>query len=189
MTKKSSISSELEKADQQIQAFEENVQKMTLDRMNEAPAASTEPQTKLSSKEIEKSKDVYLKPERVIRAVEKFNERLREKYNFAKEYVQFIAENKEILGEAIELWTKPFPGVPAEFWKVPVNKAIWGPRYLAEQIKNCYYHRMRMEQSRITQVSDVGSMFGSMVVDSKIQRLDAEPVSTRKSVFMGASGF
>jgi len=59
--------------------------------------------------------------------------------NFQKEYVQFIAENKEIIGETIEIWTRPFGGMPAEFWKVPVNKPVWGPRYLAEQIKRCYY--------------------------------------------------
>ena len=31
--------------------------------------------------------------------------------------------------------------------------------------------------------------YGSMAVDTTIQRLDALPVSTNKSIFMGASSF
>ena len=96
-----------------------------------------EPQTKISQSDIAKSKDVYLKPAKTIGSKERFNEKFREDYNFSKEYVQFIAENKECIGETTELWTKPYPGLPAEFWQVPSNKPVWGPRYLAERIKGC----------------------------------------------------
>jgi hypothetical protein len=192
MTAKPKVNSagemELEKAKQQIDKFESEVKEMTLDRMNMAPKQETEPQTKLSQSEIEKSKDIYLKPKRAIGSREKFNERFREKYNFSKEYVQFIAENNEIIGENIELWTKPYPGLPAELWEVPTNKPIWGPRYLAEQISRCNYHRLKM-QNTVNSSDGMGQYYGSMAVDSTIQRLEARPVSSRKSVFMGASGF
>jgi hypothetical protein len=180
---------EIEKCRQRLDAFEEQVKELTLDRLNQTPKAEEEPQTKLSSKQIEKSKDIYLKPERSIGSKEKFNEKFREEYNFAKEYVQFIAENKEIIGEAIEIWTKPFPGMPAEYWKVPTNKPIWGPRYLAEQIKRKYYHRLVMQSNVLTNSDGMGQYYGTMAADTTIQRLNAEPVNTKKSVFMGAANF
>lgn len=180
--------SELDKLGQQFDKFNDNVQALTLDRMNEAPKQELEPQTKLSSSEIEKSKDIYLKPSRSIGSGQKFNEKFREQWNYDKEYVQFIAENNECKGDTIEVWTRPYGGLPAEFWQVPVNKPIWGPRHLAEQIKRASYHRLSM-QNTTTQTDGVGQYYGSLAVDSTIQRLDARPVSTRKSVFMGSRSF
>ena len=178
---------ELDKVEAQFKAYDDNIKELTQDRMNAAPKKEEEPQTKLSSKEIEKSKEIYLKPKSSIRSPEKFNEDYREAYNFDKEYVHFIAENKEIIGETITMWTKPYAGVPCEQWEVPVNKPIWGPRYLAEQLKKCNYHRFSMQEKVHSQDNLGGSYYGTMVVDNVIQRLDAIPTSTRKSIFMGAN--
>lgn len=186
--KKSKGQKELEKLEAQFESFDNNVKDLTLDNMNKASLRETEAQTKLSSKEIEKSPDVYLKPTRSIGSREKFNEDYRKQYNEAKEYVQFIAENKEIIGETIHLWTKPFAGMPCEEWKVPVNKPVWGPRYLAEQIKRAQYHIMTMQQN-VTGSDGMGQYYGSMAVASTVQRLDAIPVSSRKSIFVGANNF
>ena len=182
------LTKELEKAAERVDKFEESVKAMTHDRVNEAPKLESEPQTKLSSAEIANSKDIYLKPKRRIEDVKPFNEKYRKEYEYAKEYVKFVAENNEIIGESIILWTKPFAGVPAEEWDVPVNKPVWGPRYLAERIKGCTYHRLRMED-RVTGVDGSTQMFGAMVADHTIHRLDAHPASQAKSVFMGASNF
>ena len=179
---------ELDKAERQFEAFDDNIKEMTLDRMNSAPKLEQEPQTKLAQSEISKSKDIYLKPKRSISCRDKFNEDYRSQYNFDKEYVQFIAENKEIIGETIDIWTRPYGGMPAEEWEVPVNKPVWGPRYLAEQIKRKSYHRLVM-QDRVIGSNQFGQDYGSMAVDSTIQRLDAHPVSKRKSIFMGANSF
>lgn len=182
---------ELDKAEKQFQEFDKNIKDMTLDRLNAAPKAEQEPQTKLASSEISKMKDLYLKPEKSISCghKDKFNEDYRAQYNFDKEYVQFIAENKEIIGETIEIWTRPYGGMPAEFWRVPCNKPVWGPRYLAEQIKRCSYHRLVMQQSVVTETNHVGQLYGALAVDTTIQRLDARPVNNTKSIFMGASSF
>lgn len=177
---------ELEKVQEQFDTFEKQVKDLTLDRMNAAPKEEKEPVNKLSQSEIEKSKDIYLKPVRSIGSREKFNEDYRQDYNFAKEYVKFIPEHKEIIGEKIEIWTKPFAGMPAEYWEIPTGKPVWGPRYLAEQITRCRYHRLKM-QSTVTGADGMGQYYGSMAVDTIIQRLDAVPVSTKKSVFMGAN--
>jgi len=180
---------ELDKAQDQFEAFDKNIKDLTLDRMNMAPKQEVEPQTKLSSNEIAKSKEIYLKPKRTIGSKEKFNEDYRKDYEFDKEYVNFIAENKEIIGETIDLWTKPYAGLPAEWWEVPVNKPVWGPRYLAERIKGCRYHRLVMQQNVSTGGDGYGQYYGSMAVDTSVQRLDAMPVSSRKSIFMGAKSF
>lgn len=185
----SSGEKELEKCEKQFKEFDSQVQSLTLDRMNMAPKQDVEPQTKLASSDIDKNNSLYLKPLKSIGSREKFNENYREEYNHAKEYVNFTAENKEIIGETIELWTKPFAGMPAEFWKVPVNKPVWGPRYLAEQIKKASYHKLSMNQHTSVGADGMGQYYGAMVVDSIVQRLDAIPVSSRKSIFMGASGF
>jgi hypothetical protein len=187
------IDKELDKMGKHLDEFESQVKELTLDRMNEAKLETQEPQTKLSSKELGNSKDIYLKPARSISVAhtEKFNENYREQYNFAKEYVHFIAEHKEVIGETIEAWTKPFQGIPAEFWQIPVNKPVWGPRYLAEQLRKCNYHRLVMEEryapDNMVGQSGLGAMYGKMVVESKIQRLTAEPVFSHKSIFMGAA--
>lgn len=179
---------ELDKVEKQFEAFDQNIKDLTHDRMNAAPAPEREP-SRLSQAEIEKSKDIYLKPVKAIGSREKFNEDYRKEYEFAKEYVRFEAAHKEIIGETIEMWTKPFAGMPAELWNIPVSKPVWGPRYLAEQITKCRYHRMSMQQSVTTGADHMGQYYGSMVVDTTVQRLDAIPVSNTKSIFMGARGF
>lgn len=180
---------ELVKVAEQFDAFDESVKEMTKDRLDATPKQEVEQQTKMSSREVEKNNASYIKPYTSIGSREKFNENFRDDYNFAKEYVNFIAENKEIIGETLEFWTKPFVGMPAEFWKIPCNKPIWAPRYVAEQIKRKYYHRLVMQENRAIGSDGAGQYYGSMAADTTVQRLDAIPVSTRKSVFMGANSF
>lgn len=187
MSKK--VDTETEKLQKQFDKFDEEVKEMTLDRMNMAPKEEKEEQTKLSSTQIAKSNELYLKPKRSIPSREKFNEKFREDYNFQKQYVNFIAENNEIIGESIDMWTKSFPGLPAEEWSVPTNKPVWAPRYVAEQIKSKSYHRLSMTNQINGGDQQGNQYYGTMAVDNVIQRLDARPVSSRKSLFMGAESF
>lgn len=177
---------ELDKCEKQFESYDENIKSLTLDRMNEAPKLELEPQTKISQKDMDKMRQMYIKPHKTIGCREKFNETYRDQWNFAKEYVNFTAENKEIIGETMDFWTKPFAGVPAEEWKIPANKPVWAPRYVAERLKGCSYHRMTMDESQVASADGRGTYYGQMVVDNTVQRLDAIPVSPRKSVFMGA---
>jgi hypothetical protein len=180
---------ELDRVEKEFNGFQDQVKDLTLDRMNAAPKLEEEQQTKLSQKEIQNSNVTYLKPYRVEFSREPFDEKWRKEYEHAKERVDFIAENKEVQGETIDLCTKKFPGQPVEFWKVPTNKIVNGPRYLAEQIKSASYHVLSMDEGQTTSADGVASYTGRLVVDSVKQRLDAVPVSSRKSIFMGASGF
>lgn len=188
---------ELDKAEKKFEQFEQEIKDCTLDRMNAAPKLETEQQTKISTREAQKADGIWLKPERIqgpgvdpkTGKAEKFNEKFRAEYNYKTEYVKFIAENKEIIGESLEMWTKPFPGMNAEFWRVPVNTVVWGPRHLAEQIKGASYHRLRMDENKVVGHNAAGTMTGQLIVDNIVQRLDAIPVSDKKSIFMGAGGF
>lgn len=178
---------ELDRVEKQFDEFQENLESMASHGFS-APKADSERQTQLSSRDLAKSQDIYLKPNKSIPDAQKFNEKFRDEWNHQKEYVHFIAENKELIGEAIEIWTHPFGGVGAEYWIVPTNKAVWGPRYLAEQIQRKSYHRFKMDNTT-TNVGNGAQMFGNMAVDSTIQRLDAFPVSERKSMFSASSRF
>jgi len=159
-------------------------------RMDLTRKPEVEPQTKLSQDEISNSKDIYLKPIKRIGCKEKFNESFRAAYEFDKEYVHFIAENKEIIGESIDMWTRPYPGMPAEEWKIPVNTPVWAPRYVAEQIKRKYYNRLVMEDKTVTGSDNRGTYHGTLVIDTSIPRLDAYPATQNKrSIFMGSTNF
>jgi len=177
---------EMDKVDAQFESMESNVKQLTQDRMSETPRIESEPQLKASSAEIEKMSGTYLKPTKIISCRDKFNEKFRARYNYDKEYVHFIAENREIINETIEIWTRPYGGVSAEFWEVPSNKPVWGPRYLAEQIKKKSYRRLIMQESKITGHDGRGQYYGALTVDSQVERLTARPVSSNKSIFMSS---
>jgi len=177
---------EMDKVESQFESMESDVKQLTQDRMNEAPKVESEPQLKASSAEIEKMSGTYLKPTRIIACRDRFNEKFRARYNYDKEYVHFIAENREIINETIEIWTRPYGGVSAEFWEVPSNKPVWGPRYLAEQIKKKSYRRLVMQENKITGHDGRGQYYGALTVDSQVERLTARPVSSNKSIFMSS---
>jgi hypothetical protein len=179
---------ELDKVEKQFDQFNAEIKDLTMDRVNEAPKEESEPQTKLSQREVAKINALFIKPKRTISSKEKFNDVHRSDYNYAMERVNFIAENNEIIGETIDMWTKPFPGMPAEEWEIPTNKPVNAPRHVADQIKRATYHRLVMQDKPVS-ADHSGTYLGTMIADTTKQRLDAHPVSDRKSVFMGASSF
>jgi hypothetical protein len=194
--KNSAAAKELDKAQSQFEAFEQNIKDLTMDAMNKAPNMEMEEQTKLSQAELEKKKRVYLKPVRSFGPgvnpktgqMEKFNEKFRAEYEFAKEYVEFIAENIEIIGETIKMSLKKFPGTNLDHWEIPVNTPIWAPRMVAERLTECGYHVLKMEDKTIGSDA-LGTYHGTMVAKNTVQRMNARPVSSRKSLFMGAANF
>jgi hypothetical protein len=194
--KNSATQRELDKAEAQFDAFDKNIKDLNMDAMQHAPKQELEPQTKISQRDLDRNKPIYLKPKRSYPPGvhpktgerEKFNERFRDEYNFAREYVEFIAENIEIIGESIKLSLKKFPGTAIEDWEIPVNVPVMAPRMVAERLTGCGYHILKMED-RVTHSEGFGTFTGQMVAKSKVQRLDARPVSSRRSLFMGNSDF
>lgn len=165
---------ELEKVEAQFDQFER--QMMALSGVDLGAPIETEAQTKLSTKEQNASDVPYIKPNRTIGSKEPFNEKFRAQYDYAKQYVRCIAENNEIKGEQIEVWSKPFPGVPCEFWKVPVNKPVMIPRYLAAQLSTRVYNKYSMEDRMRGIGSDGGHQFYTgMIAKESVRRLDCRP--------------
>lgn len=188
----SSGQAELDKAEKQFDEFNKQVESKTgivpaPRKMDLSRRHDVEMQVPLSTNQITNSKDIYLKPKKSLGAKEKFNEKFREQWEFDKQKVAFIAEHKEIQGETLNLWTKPYPGCNCEEWIIPVNVPVWGPRYLAEQIKRKYYNRLTMAESKQTGSDSMGTYYGHMIVSEEKQRLDAIPVNKgTTSLFMGA---
>ena len=183
---------ELTKIDDQFENYNDELKSLGNDINSKPRALETEPQTKISQNEIAESAKLpgtYLKPSRIIMSQQKFNEKFRKDREYDSEYVYFIAEHKELIGEKIEMWTKPYGGMPYEFWEIPTNKPIWAPRYVAEQIKGSSYRRLKTNEHQITGNNAVGQTTGQLIAESTIQRLDALPQTTRKSIFMGVETF
>jgi hypothetical protein len=189
------VAKELDKVEEQFKAKEDNFKGLTLDNMNTAPLAEID--YKMSQSEVNNSKDIYLKPVKSIGpgvnaktgAREQFNEKFRKQWEFQKEYVHFTAYNNMVQSEDIEMWTKPFPGVNCEFWKVPCNRPIWGPRYLAEQLTRCRHHNLTMKKDSIVGSDGMGTYHGTIIAKETVQRLDAQPVVEQKSIFMSSKAF
>jgi len=176
---------DIESAKQAADQFEQSIK--DLRDIDRSVRPSREDEIKLSQNQISAQRDIYLKPVRTIPDGQKFDEKYREEYEYYKEYVSFIGEHKEIIGEKIEVWTKKFKGIPAEYWEIPPGKVVWGPRYLAEQVARCTYRRLRTEDATQMSRDGMGTYTGSLVVDSEVARLTATPVNKgKKSVFMGA---
>ena len=186
----------LDKIERNLDKQNEQLKEIAAESISLEPTLNHEPSHQKSQKELQASKDIYLTPKRTIFAVDrntgkaqKFNEDFRKDYEFDKEFVHFIAEHKEMQGESIETWTRPYGGMPAEYWIVPTDKPVWGPRYLAEQIKRKFYNRLVMKEKVITEENSYGQMTGALSVKTEVPRLNAYPVTSRKSIFMGSTGF
>lgn len=172
---------ELEKVSEQFDNYKSEVDTL-LEKRNVTGEA---PEHQISQKEIEKSTDVYIKPNRVIMSKEKFNEKFRDQYNQAKEYVHYTVEHHECKGDAVEMWTKPYPGVPAEFWIIPTSKAVWVPKYVMDKLEHgCTYRRLKTVDRNYSQDHMGTQYFGQLVQDEVNYRISARPVSTRKSFSM-----
>lgn len=178
------VQKEIDNVDKQLNQQEADIKSLDIDRSN--TQAKEYPEHKISQKDIEKAPELYLKPKRAVGSREKFNEDYREAYNHAKQYVQYTVQHEEAKGDIIEMWTKPFAGMPAEFWIIPSGRPVWIPRYVADKLENgCCYHRLKTEDKPTTGDGKI-QYYGSMVVDDLIYRISARPVSTRKLISMGS---
>lgn len=158
---------ELKKAEAQVEKFNEDVK-----QASESPVNSSVKQEVIIDDLISPDKYFFLKPVKRIKSKEKFNETFRKQYEEASELIFFIAENIEQEGEKICKWTKAFPGIDAEYWEIPVNRIVKGPRYLCEEISACSYNQLMMED-RLTSQDKNMSYYGSLVVSKTKHRLNA----------------
>lgn len=168
---------QLQQAAEKFDAFQEGIKSLNMDQAASIPLTEVEPNTQLSQREIRKAPDIYLKPKKTMFAPgEKFNEKFRDLWDYKKEIVRFIAENKEAPTDAMlcDVWTRPIGGQPAHSWDVPLNKPVWGPRYLAEQIRAKVHNKLVIKEGPITQTQGI-DFNTQMAYLEKKPRLSAEP--------------
>jgi hypothetical protein len=179
MSKRPDVNSEgqreLDKVDAQLQSHVQKMESIDVNKINNTQVQDFNPQTKMSNREVAKADAIYLIPDRAMPCRAKFNEDYRKEYEYYKQPVRFVAENKEIIGETIEIWTKKYAGVPYEFWKVPTNRVVVAPRYLAERLADCKYRRIVMKEDKITGTDGMGSYFGRLEAEQVVSRFDARP--------------
>lgn len=195
---------DLEKAKENIDGFsaklEEHHDKFMSTKHDMTDSSSgkvaSEPQHRLSQNEISNMSKIYLKPYKIAPCRDKFNEKFRADWEFKKEIVCFIAQHNELKGEEIDIVTRPMGGIDGMHWKVPTNKPVYGPRYLAEQIKKKSYIRyvaQNPNQARNAQenipIGHMGIDYTDMIGAEVVNRMDAFPVTNSKSVFLSEKTF
>lgn len=169
---------QLDQVEKQFEQFSEQVQSLNMDALNKVPVTMTEPQTKMSNREINKADAPRIRPIRSISSKEPFNEKYRKEWEHAWEDVRCVVENLEIIGERIQKWTKKFAGDPAHFWEIPVNKPIYIPRFVAEELSKCCYHRLKMDESVARENYGTATVYGTMVVEETKHRLNCRPAES-----------
>lgn len=185
MVAKPHVNSEGNKELERLQTQFEEYKKQVDTLVNEKNIQSAANPHEISQKTIEKSQDIYLKPTKMIMSREKFNEKFREQYNHDKEYVHYTVEHHECRGETVEMWTKSYPGQPAEFWEIPTGKPVWIPRYVANKLEfGCSYRRLKTEDRPVGNDQMGSQYYGTLVKASDEYRISAHPVNTRKNFRM-----
>jgi hypothetical protein len=191
MDKRPRVNSEGQKKLEEVQAqldhVVENARAVdSVEQREFLPRREREEQTKLSSAEQRKN-IIVLKPIKTLFAVgQKFDENFREDYNYDKQYVDFIYEHNEEKGSTLEIWTRPYPGVPAEFWLVPANKPVSGPRYLKNQIDNMTYITRKYVEQKSVGSDYAGQYVGALEVQNVEERASTKEVSKKVKIFMGS---
>lgn len=166
----------MEKEEEQFNEFHQTIKEF--DPLNmQAPQEEVEQQTKLSKRETKRSDAPTLSPIRTIarrnddKAKTYWDEKHAKAREFDRQYVKIIAENREIVNEMIELWTGKYGCDPLEFWNIPVNKPVYVPRYVADNINKAKYHVMVMEDKYTGGSKDTVQFVGAMVASKTRNRL------------------
>lgn len=178
---------ELAKADVQFNEvkrdFKETVTEV-IERTISLPECVPDHDIRRSTKELKQADVLVLKPLKSISDKSKFNEKYRKEWEEAWTYVKAIVENHEIIGESVECWTKKFPGDPAHFWRVPVNKPVMMPRLLAQQLAECKYHRIVMEE-KAQSSGDGLTFYGAAQAVEVRNRISARIIPESTKIAMG----
>lgn len=179
---------ELDRVEDQFKNFNESVHEAK-EESRKLVAKETEPHVKMSQEEMNRSDVIYLKPKRTFPSREKFNEKFRDEFNRQSEYVEFIAENREVKGESIDFCIKKFPGQSVEEWVVPVDKPVAAPRYVKERIQDCGYTVFTTANRDVTGREGGIEYYGQMVAEERRERLAARDYVRKPRIFTGSRSY
>jgi hypothetical protein len=168
---------ELEKVESQFVEKQNEMANLTMQERQNIPMQETDPQTKLSKKQLNEMGYIIIKPKKRIGTIQKPEPKWQKEREHAWQLVKAILENKESPGEVIEMWTHPFKGDNYDFWELPTNKPILIPRHLANDVaaSNYVQYKMEADEKQIVNEDGAATYIGKMVTTTRKQRLSAQP--------------
>ena len=123
---------------EKVLSLNQQMNTLTVDKINDsAPEPEeTEPQVKLSLKEIAKLENIpYIEPTSQLGAFGKLPEKLRKQHERDWEYVKGMLENNVSPGQYVDFWYSIYPGDPDCYWIVPANRVCYVPRMIATHLE------------------------------------------------------
>ncbi len=126
-----------EKAVKDVMSLHRDMNELTVDKINDvAPCQQeSEPQVKLSMKEIAKNECVrYIEPLRKLQPFGHLPEKWKKEHSHDWEYVKGIFENEVSRGEPIRFTFSKWPGDPDCVWEIPANIPVYVPRMIAKHL-------------------------------------------------------
>ena len=163
---------ELDKVAGQFEKIEQGISAMAKEDITKIPRQESESQTKLSKKEIDRFDAPVIKYVKAFAPAKKsvLPDKWKAQRDHDWELVKVICENKEIIGESIELWNHKWPGDLWTFWVIPTNTPVYIPRTVAKQIHECHYLRRVMKDKAETWFDEGVGLGAAQTI--KVNRLE-----------------
>ena len=132
-----------EKIIKDVAKISEDMNLLTIDKIEDTPDKEPEIQTKLTHREMADELGVrYIEPKRKLGILGELPSNLEKQRARDWEYVKGIYENIDCIGEAVEFWYVLYPGDPDCLWSIPSNVPVFVPRFIAKHLEDVQkYHR------------------------------------------------
>lgn len=123
-----------EKAIRRAEDFEEAVRGMKEVGAAQKEHVDVELTTKISSKDKREDGVLYIKATIEIPTGGVKHPEMEKQRDYLYEWVKGVYENKIIGGEGIEFFLTGLPGDPYCLWKIPANRPVAVPRFVAQHL-------------------------------------------------------
>ncbi len=126
-----------------VSKISEDMNQLTMDKIDETPDKEPEIQTKLTNKEMADELGIrYIEPKRMLGILGELPESLKKEHDHDWEYVKGIYENIDNIGESVEFWYTKYPGDHDCLWELPSNVPVFVPRMIAKHLEDVQqYHK------------------------------------------------
>lgn len=139
---------ETEKLAKAAVSLQEDLNKLTVDHINETPDVEPEIQKESMESRCQAEGIRYIKPKRRLSPpLGSLPTKQKDEHKRAWEYVKGIYENFAIPGEAITFSLCLFPGDPDFLWEIPANVPVAVPRMVAKHLEETQkYHQFAYQE-------------------------------------------
>lgn len=142
---------ETEKLVKGVANLQEDLNSLTVDKINETAVSEPEVEIQLTMKQKAASEHCkYIEPKRSMKALGKLPEKLKAQHSKDWEYVKGIYENYIVSGESVSFWLCLYPGDPDCLWEIPANTPVYVPRMVAKHLEEVQkYHTFDFKEKPI----------------------------------------